>query len=158
MLASSRLKVVFWKVKDMRIWSLHPSYLDAKGLVALWRETLLAQKVLLGETVGYRNHPQLNRFKESGNPIGAIATYLRFVAEEATVRSYNFNIEKICNKNYRNKMEVTSGQVQYEFLHLLTKLKDRDKERYKLHVGKTKIAVHPMFVVVKGEIEPWEIR
>lgn len=53
MLASSRLKVVFWKVKDMRIWSLHPSYLDAKGLVALWRETLLAQKVLLGATVGY---------------------------------------------------------------------------------------------------------
>jgi len=30
----------------MRLWSLHPRYLDAKGLVALWREGLLAQKVL----------------------------------------------------------------------------------------------------------------
>lgn len=112
----------------------------------------------MAQRLDIRNHPQLNRFKESGNPIGAIATYLRFVAEEAIVRKYNFNIEKICNKNYRNKIEVTSGQVQYEFLHLLSKLKDRDKERYKLHVGKTKIAIHPMFVVVKGGVEPWEIR
>jgi hypothetical protein len=29
-----------------RIWSLHPKYLDARGLVALWREGLLAQAVL----------------------------------------------------------------------------------------------------------------
>ena len=27
---------------------MHPSLLDAKGLVALWREALLAQKVLQG--------------------------------------------------------------------------------------------------------------
>lgn len=32
----------------MRLWSLHPSYLDAVGLVALWREGLLARKVLQG--------------------------------------------------------------------------------------------------------------
>jgi hypothetical protein len=30
----------------MRIWSLHPKYLDSKGLVALWRESLLAKNVL----------------------------------------------------------------------------------------------------------------
>jgi len=142
----------------VRIWSLHPGYLDAKGLVALWRETLLAQKVLLGETVGYRNHPQLNRFKESGNAVGAIATYLRFVAEEASTRNYRFDREKICNKSYRGKIEVTSGQVQYEFSHLLRKLKVRDKERYNAYAGKSKIEVHPMFVIVKGEIETWEIR
>lgn len=142
----------------MRIWSLHPSYLDSKGLVALWRETLLAQKVLLGETIGYRNHPQLNRFKESNNAIGAIATYLRLIAEEASTRNYSFNKVKICNKYYRGKIEVTSGQVQYEFSHLLDKLKKRDEERYNLHKGVTKIVVHPMFVVVKGDIEPWEIR
>lgn len=46
----------------MRIWSVHPSLLDAKGLVACWRETLLAQKVLQGLTKGYKNHPQLDRF------------------------------------------------------------------------------------------------
>lgn len=47
----------------MRIWSLHPKYLDTKGLVALWRETLLAQHVLSGKTKRYKNHPQLARFK-----------------------------------------------------------------------------------------------
>ena len=52
----------------MRIWSLHPKYLDTKGLVALWRETLLAKHVLEGKTKGYRNHPQLDRFKKAQNP------------------------------------------------------------------------------------------
>lgn len=33
----------------MRLWTLHPKYLDTKGLVALWREALLAQKVLQGK-------------------------------------------------------------------------------------------------------------
>ena len=27
----------------MRIWTLHPEYLDGRGLTALWRETLLAR-------------------------------------------------------------------------------------------------------------------
>lgn len=31
---------------------MHPRYLDAKGLVALWREALLVQAVLRGETRG----------------------------------------------------------------------------------------------------------
>jgi len=44
----------------MRIWSLHPKYLDSKGMVALWREALLAKQVLLNKTKGYKNHPQLN--------------------------------------------------------------------------------------------------
>ncbi len=142
----------------MRIWSLHPSYLDSKGLVALWREALLAQKVLLGETVGYRNHPQLNRFKECNNPVGAIATYLCFVAEEAAVRGYQFDKGKICHQRYMEKIEVTSGQIKYEFSHLLGKLKIRDRARYSAYAGQTKIAAHPMFLVVNGEIEPWEVR
>ena len=50
----------------MRLWSVHPKYLDSKGLVALWREALLAKQVLEGGTKGYRNHPQLDRFKKSG--------------------------------------------------------------------------------------------
>jgi hypothetical protein len=56
----------------MRIWSLHPKYLDAKGLVALWRESLLAKQALESKTKGYKNHPQLNRFKNSGNAVGWI--------------------------------------------------------------------------------------
>ena len=59
----------------MRLWSLHPKYLDARGLVALWREALLAQAVLRGETRGYRHHPQLARFDD----VGAIAQYLSLI-------------------------------------------------------------------------------
>ena len=46
----------------MRLWSVHPRYLDTAGLTACWREALLAQKVLTGATRGYRRHPQLERF------------------------------------------------------------------------------------------------
>jgi hypothetical protein len=70
----------------MRLWSLHPSYLDAKGLVALWREGLLARKVLLGHTRGYRQHPQLTRFKAHADPIRAIDGYLWFVHDESRKR------------------------------------------------------------------------
>jgi len=71
----------------MRIWSLHPKYLDTKGLVALWRETLLAQHVLEGKTKGYKNHPQLDRFKRSKKPIEVINQYLAGVYAEALTRS-----------------------------------------------------------------------
>jgi hypothetical protein len=57
----------------MRLWSIHPGYLDAKGLVALWREALLAQNVLLRNTKGYKKHPQLEQFNNTSNPIGAIS-------------------------------------------------------------------------------------
>jgi hypothetical protein len=53
----------------MRLWSLHPKYLDRAGLLAVWREGLLAQQVLMGNTKGYKNHPQLNRFKEQGDKV-----------------------------------------------------------------------------------------
>jgi hypothetical protein len=68
----------------MRLWSLHPKYLDARGLVALWREGLLAQAVLRGRTNGYVHHPQLERFRAESSPLGAIADYLRGVHGEAT--------------------------------------------------------------------------
>jgi len=32
--------------EHMRLWTIHPKYLDRQGLLALWREALLAQKVL----------------------------------------------------------------------------------------------------------------
>jgi hypothetical protein len=65
----------------MRLWTLHPKYLDAQGLVALWREGLLAQKVLRGRTRGYRHHPQLARFRAQADPVASIARYLRAVQE-----------------------------------------------------------------------------
>ena len=68
----------------MRLWSLHPRYLDRAGLVALWREALLAQAVLRGATRGYRRHPQLVRFRSHPDPEGAIAAYLEGICREAS--------------------------------------------------------------------------
>jgi hypothetical protein len=141
----------------MRLWSIHPSYLDVKGLVALWREGLLAQKVLLGETAGYKNHPQLIRFKKIDNSLGAIASYLRHVEKEAERRGYNFDRRKIINKSIKTKILVNNGQVEYEFKHLLKKLKQREPDLYKkLHSVKI-VKLHPLFKRKKGGIEEWEI-
>jgi hypothetical protein len=141
----------------MRLWSLHPRHLDAKGLVALWREGLLAQNVLLGKTRGYRNHPQLNRFKDSRNPVGAIASYLRCVVDEANRRGYHFDRSKIVNKRIRGKLPVTSGQLEFELEHLLRKLKARDPAMYKVLKSGIAIEPHCLFRKVKGNVEQWEI-
>lgn len=141
----------------MRLWSIHPKYLDAKGLVALWREGLLAQKVLQGETKGYKNHPQLIRFKNTSNSLGAIATYLKFVEEEARKRGYKFDASKIVNKRIKTMLSVTNGQVEYEFDHLLNKLKERDPELHKNIKNVKRIKLHPLFKKKKGAIEEWEI-
>jgi len=141
----------------MRLWSLHPSYLDAKGLVALWREALLAQNVLLGNTKGYKNHPQLNRFKNTKNPVGAIASYLRCIVDEADKREYNFDATKIVHRRINRKIAVTSGQVEYEYSHLLRKLQTRDPDLYKQLKIVSRIKLHPLFTKVKGNVEDWEI-
>ncbi len=141
----------------MRIWSLHPQYLDAKGLVALWRETLLAQKVLLGETRGYRNHPQLSRFKSHRDPLAAIAAYLHAVAREAKQRGYHFDEGKILRKGTKAKIRVTDGQIAYELAHLRAKLKIRDPAAYARLLQTAHPLVHPLFSVVSGEIEDWEV-
>src|ERR1700753_3542232 len=99
----------------MRLWTLHPKYLDAKGLVALWREALLAQKVLRGKTKGYRHHPQLIRFREHARPVTAIATYLDFVYEEATRRGYQFDGSKIARHRGAIELDETKGQLFYEW-------------------------------------------
>ena len=140
----------------MRIWSIHPKYLDAKGLVALWRETLLAQKVLRGKTKGYKNHPQLIRFKQHRNPVGAIATYLTAVYDEAKKREYNFDRSKIEKKRIRSKILVTSGQLLYEMKHLKKKLRLRDPAAYK-KIKTVKVPEpHPLFRIVEGPVEEWE--
>ncbi len=141
----------------MRIWSIHPKYLDAKGLVALWREALLAKKVLEGKTKGYRNHPQLNRFKQEKNPVNSINCYLVSVYEESVKRGYQFNKEKI-GWNFKSEtLTVTNGQVIYERNHLLNKLKTRDKKKYDELIEEQNFSPHPMFKIVQGDVEDWEI-
>src|SRR5262245_25991811 len=142
----------------MRIWSLHPKYLDAKGLVALWRETLLAKHVLEGKTVGYKHHPQLTRFKKLPRPTEAINHYLSVVYDEANSRGYHFDKEKIDWDFECMQTTVTKGQVEYETVHLMKKLKLRDKKKFnELHM-QTAFDAHPMFTIVNGEIEDWENR
>ena len=141
----------------MRIWSLHPKYLDAKGLVALWRESLLAKKVLEGKTIGYRNHPQLNRFREASKPLEAINQYLSEIYSESLNRDYHFDKQKI-NWNFAiSKLTVTTGQVNYEVKHLLIKLKARDKNKYNELKARSTFNVHPLFMIVNGDIEKWEL-
>ena len=141
----------------MRLWSIHPKYLDSKGLVALWREGLLAQKVLLGHTTGYTNHPQLIRFRRSSNPLEAIATYLRSVRLEAEARNYHFDGSKIIKRYTKSKIEVTDSQISYEVEHLLSKLKVRNLEYCQRLENESSIDVHPIFQVISGPIESWEI-
>src|SRR4051812_24852777 len=109
----------------MRLWSLHPAQLDSRGLVALWREALLAQKVLGGLTKGYRHHPQLARFRAHRKPVAAIATYLAAVSAEAVRRGYSFDARKIGGGRVSVKIPVTRGQLAFERRHLLRKLKLR---------------------------------
>lgn len=142
----------------MRLWSLNPGYLDAKGLVALWREALLAKNVLLGNTKGYVHHPQLKRFKEAENPVSSIDYYLGCVYEEALNRGYNFNSSKFKCGNNVSHIKVTDEQLKYEFEHLLQKLKIRDYPKYLLLKNVKEIDAHPLFKVVKGKIEDWEKR
>lgn len=140
----------------MRIWSLHPCYLDTKGLLALWRESLLAKNVLLNNTKGYKNHPQLIRFKESENPLQSIDYYLSVVHAEAEKRNYKFSKEKFAAIKFVQKIPVTSSQVDFECTHLLNKLTVRDKLKYEELLKEKEILLHPLFYSVKGDIEPWE--
>jgi hypothetical protein len=140
----------------MRLWNLHPSYLDVKGLVALWREGLLAKAVLNGQTRGYKNHPQLQRFKAHPDPKAAINAYLWEVYQEAERRGYRFNISKLERVYDCAKIPVTDGQLQYEWAHLQNKLLNRDKKRYQKNASIVEFKPHPNMKVVPGGIEPWE--
>ena len=140
----------------MRLWSLHPRYLDARGLVALWREALLAQAVLSGKTRGYRNHPQLHRFRAQASPASAIAAYLRAVHEEAVARGYSFDASRIAPGGEAPAIAVTRGQLDFEWRHLMAKLEARAPERCKAMDATDPVEPHPLFRLVPGGIADWE--
>lgn len=141
----------------MRLWSIHPKYLDSKGLVAVWREGLLAKKVLEGKTKGYTNHPQLNRFKKTKDPIKSINQFLSTIYLEASVRNYHFDESKIgITTNKLSLIPVTTQQVQYEFELLKYKLQKRDVIKYSQIVKIDHIDLNPLFHIINGTIEDWE--
>ena len=140
----------------MRLWSLHPRYLDPQGLVALWREALLARAVLAGNTRGYRNHPQLERFRSQSAPLSAISSYLRGIHAEAVARGYSFDRSKIGRARMQTTVLVTAGQVEYEWHHLLQKLAIRNPALYEQWSAISSAECHPLFKVQPGPIESWE--
>ncbi|HPT08199.1 MAG TPA: pyrimidine dimer DNA glycosylase/endonuclease V [bacterium] len=143
----------------MRLWSFDPKYLDSIGLIALWRESLLAKKVLQHKTKGYRNHPQLLRFKTSDDTLKNINFYLYQIFNEAQTRGYHFDKRKINLKdnNYlKKKIEISNGQIRYEFDHFLKKIKIRDYQRYLDLKDISKIEGNKVFKIVKGNIANWE--
>jgi len=140
----------------VRIWTLHPKYLDSRGLVALWREALLAQKVLQGATKGYTAHPQLIRFKAHPEPLAAIGSYLAAVHDEALARGYRFDRAKIVTTGPADRIAETEGQLQLEWLHLLAKLDARAPEQRRSLRAIERPDPHPLFRIVPGVARPWE--
>jgi len=141
----------------MRLWSLHPKYHDARGLAALWREALLAQKVLQGKTKGYQRHPQLARFLSHPRPTAAIAVYLRAIHAESLRRGYFFDASKIAPVRTTRRIACTRGQLLHEWEHLKKKLRTRDPVRYRKLVRRALPDLHPFFTLVSGSRETWEI-
>jgi hypothetical protein len=140
----------------VRLWSIHPKFLDTKGLVALWREALLARAVLRGLTRGYTRHPQLLRFQSHPKPLSAISAYLYEVYAEAARRGYTFDRGKVGRVTIVEPVRVTTGQIAYEWRHLQTKLRRRAPEVYRASNKVTRPAAHPLFSVKAGPIADWE--
>ena len=140
----------------MRLWTLHPKYLDSRGLVALWREGLLAQAVLRGRTNGYVHHPQLERFRSQPSPLAAIAEYLRFVHAESVSRGYRFDPRRMGHAWDTGSITVTRGQLEHEWNHLLMKLATRAPEWQTRLEGVKRPRPHPLFRIVPGGVASWE--
>jgi hypothetical protein len=140
----------------MRLWTLHPKYLDAQGLVALWREALLAREVLRGRTAGYRRHPQLQRFRSCAAPLGAINRYLALVHEEACARGYAFDRSKLGRTGARLRIPATDGQLRREWSWLMGKLERRSPLLHLAHLDVPDPVPHPLFRIVPGPAASWE--
>ena len=143
----------------MRIWSVHPRHLDRQGLVACWRETLLAQAVLAGRTAGYTRHPQLVRFREHDDPVSLVGAYLHGLADEADARRYRFDRSRILAPRVPGgpvvRLPATDGQLAYEWRHLLAKLERRSPESWTRWRDAAPLP-HPLFEAVPGPIAAWE--
>ena len=155
----------------MRLWSLHPRYLDRQGLTAAWREALLAQAVLAGRTKGYRSHPQLRRFAGTSDPMGAIGAYLEALADEATGRGYRYDRSRIdrpttggdgTGTRWDGAIEVTTGQMEYEWGHLDAKLEAAEprlacRPRDSVRGGGRQVRGAPGVPRRRGPVADWEV-
>jgi hypothetical protein len=134
----------------VRLWTLHPQYLDPQGLVALWREALLARAVLRGMTRGYKHHPQLIRFREHEMPVATINAYLHIVRDEALRRGYNFDRSRIGPRTSVSSIVEHRGQFEHEWNHLLRKLARRSPAQFEVVRAVRHPKPHPLFVLRPG--------
>jgi hypothetical protein len=142
--------------QQVRLWTIHPKYLDLRGLVAVWREALLAQKVLRGQTVGYRAHPQLIRFRIQPRPVTSVAQYLLGIYAEAVARGYRFDSSRIGRSRSSQKIVETEGQLLYEWELLKDKLQMRSPEQFVRIRHVTSPEPHPLFTIIRGDVREWE--
>ncbi len=140
----------------MRLWSLHPKYLDPAGLVAVWREALLAQAVLRGRTAGYRHHPQLVRFREYGSPVKAVNGYLAGIWREASSRGYRFDRSRFRDPHLASAIPIATGQLRHEAGWLKSKLAARCPDMLFRLPATGHPEPHPLFRVVDGPVAVWE--
>ena len=141
---------------SMRLWTIHPRYLDSVGLVALWREALLARTVLLRRTRGYRSHPQLERFRSQRDPVACINSYLEFVQTEGARRGYRFDRSKIGRTKTSGVLPETLGQLAYEWRHLIRKLEIRNPALARTWRSVPRPQANPLFRIVAGGVRSWE--
>lgn len=148
----------------MRVWSIHPKYCDTPRLNGMWREGLLAKAVIEGTTPkgGYRKHSQAERLKVHPDPVKLINHILYEVWKVAQERGFKYDIKKlnkrIVDEPLSTKLEVTRGQIEYEFNFMQHKIGAVDT-RYKINteeVRKNGIEVNPCFKIVPGDIMDFE--
>ncbi len=89
--------------------------------------------------------------------MNAINFYLAEVYYEAKKRGYSFGRDKVQWDFTQEIIRVTDGQVLYETKHLLGKLEYRDPERHVELQNKKSLTTHPLFQIIPGEIESWEV-
>lgn len=141
----------------MRLWSIHPKYLDKHGLISLWREALLVQKILTGEVNAYNGNAQVERFRNYDNPVKAIGSYLSYIAVEGSKRGYKLSHEKILYPGFEQDLTpVSNGQLIFEMQHLRNKLKIRDKAKCAEIKKISAIEANPLFDLTLGGIMDWE--
>lgn len=153
----------------MRLWTIHPKYLDGKRLTSQWKEGIQMMHIWkeIGENpepakrLGYVSHPQVRRLSnllvaDSGLISLLLHQHLTAVHEESVQRSYSFNKKLIDDlaPDCKNapKVYVTMGQVAYEFALMATK---NNEWSQKVAIDPYMLC-NPIFQVVSGSIESWE--
>ena len=113
---------------------------------------------------GYQNHPQLQRFKQQTAPVASIASYLQGVHAESLQRGYRFDASKIkplpdVTANPAAaiaSIATATGQIAYEWQHLLAKLQARSPEVHQQWQSTKEAGLHPLFHSMPGPVADWE--